>query len=156
MDHTLVHDWFHFLHWSPVSKSLFMLFHLLKWLSVLRTCVYRDRETDNDFWQPGEVLPVTSGHQSQSTTTVTDVLQRFQANMEKQLSSIGNKLDDIQDKIVEIDHRQGILEREMKSPKSDVVLDRPSKSRHGRRKITPTALQVNYKLKRTYLKTFIK
>ena len=71
--------------------------------------------------------------------------------MKKQLSSIGNKLDDIQDKIVEIDHRQGILEREMKSPKSDVVLDRPSKSRQGQRKITPTALQVNYKLKWTYL-----
>ena len=82
-----------------------MLFHLLKCLSVLHTCLYRDRETDNDFWQPGEVLPVTSGHQSQSTTTVTDVLQSFQANMEKQLSSIGNKLDDMLDKVVEIDHR---------------------------------------------------
>ena len=44
----------------------------------------------------------------------------------------------------------------MKSPKSDVVLDRPSKSRHGQRKITPTAQQVNYNLKQTYLKTFIK
>ena len=108
-----------------------MLFHLLKWLSVLHTCVYRNRKPDNDFWQPGEVLPVTSGHQSQSTAAVTDVLQSFQANMEKQLSSIGNKLDDIQDKIVDTDHRQVILEREMKSPESDVVLDRLSKSGHG-------------------------
>ena len=128
MDHTLVHDWFHFIHWSPVSKLFLILFHLLKWLSVLRTCVYRDREPDNDFWQPGEVLPVTSSRQSQSPTRVTDVLQGVQANMEKQLSSIGNKLDDTQDKIIEIDHRQEILEREMKSPKSD-VLDRPSKSK---------------------------
>ena len=100
-----------------------MLFHLLKLLSVLHTCVYREREPDNCFWQPGEELPATSGRQSQSTAAVTDVLQSFQANMEKQLSSIGNKLDDIHDKIIDFDHRQGILEREMKTPKSDVVLD---------------------------------
>ena len=101
MDHTLVHDWFHLIHCSPVSKSFFMIEIVI---STTYLCIQRPRAC-NDFWQPGEVLPVTSGHQSQSIAVVTDVLQSFQATMEKQLSSIGNKLDDMQDKIVDVDHR---------------------------------------------------
>ena len=53
--------------------------------------VYREQDSDNDFWQPGDVLPVTSGPQSQNTVTLTDVLQSFQANMEKQFSSPGQR-----------------------------------------------------------------
>ena len=52
-----------------------------------------------NFWQPGDMLPVASGPQSQNTATLTDVLQSFQANMEKQLSCIGSKLNEIQVKV---------------------------------------------------------
>ena len=134
---------------SSVNNN-FIPFHPLKWVplnynvtqSTVVYYVYREQDSDNDFWQPGDVLPVASGPQSQNTATLTDVLQSFQANMEKQLSSIGRKLNEIQVKLDEIDHQQGILEQDIKSLKSGSVFGKPSGSGQGRRKITPTALQV--------------
>ena len=87
----------------------------------------------------------TSRRQAQSTASVMDILQGFQASVEKQLSSIGEKLGDIQDRMDVLESQQGVLEKEIRSTKSSNTASTLS-SGQGRKRVTPTALQVNYLL----------
>lgn len=101
------------------------------------------REHEPDYWQPGEVLPITPQTPTapvQDSATVMDVLQGFQASMEKQLSSIGGQLGDIHDRIDTLESRQITLEKEVQCS-SSTPTSIPGK---GRKRVTPTALQVNY------------
>jgi hypothetical protein len=95
------------------------------------------------YWQPGQTIPLSS-HLDQtaamepttSSSTMMDILQNFQASMEKQLSSIGGKLENIEGRMNKI---EGQLEKELMGTAPKCV---PSTSGRSRGRLTPTALQV--------------
>lgn len=104
---------------------------------------YREHE-DNGYWEPGDVIPVsqTSRSQTQDTSTVLNVLQGFQGNVEKQLLSIHEKLENIEERMDALECSQGVIEKEMKSAKCSNKTTVVSPA-YGRKRITPTALQVS-------------
>ena len=58
------------------------------------------RESEDNYWQPREVIPVSQppGLLAENSSAVMNLLQGFQATMERQLSSIREKLGDIEDR----------------------------------------------------------
>lgn len=76
--------------------------------------------------------------QTELSTAVADILQGFQASMERQLSSIREKLGTIDSRMDALENTQKALEKEI-CIKSNVA----GTSGQGRKRITPTALQVS-------------
>ena len=115
---------------------------------------YREQDDMmNMYWQPGQTIPLTSGTDQTSaavatppSSTMMDVLQSFQASMEKQLSSISVKLESIDGRIDKIEGQLVVLEKELKVTAPKCV---PSSGR-SRGRLTPTALQVCINLKSLY------
>lgn len=115
------------------------------------------------YWQPGETLPlmttpnlrsnspdlfvpespVNSG--VHSSATVMDVLQSFQASLDKQLTTVSSQLENIGTRIDKLEARQSSLEEEVRastslssSTSSSAIVGSSSKRKH----VTPTVLQV--------------
>jgi len=109
----------------------------------------------NDYWRPGETLPLTTrcsgdpvqagsgSHDQSQSQSLADMLQVFQSSMDKQLSSVCEKLETIDSRMVVLEVRQKNLEEEIRSSAScssstNTTLG-PSRQR---KRLTPLALQV--------------
>ena len=87
--------------------------------------------------------PVNSG--VHSSATVMDVLQSFQASLDKQLTTVSSQLENIGTRIDKLEARQSSLEEEVRastslssSTSSPTIVGSSSKRKH----VTPTILQV--------------
>ena len=104
----------------------------------------------SDFWGPGEALPISVEPQvtppaacSSQSQSVIDMLQVFQSSMDKQLSTMCEKLETIDSRMIVLETRQKNLEEEIRSGTScsSSANSTPASGRQ-RKRITPLALQV--------------
>ena len=142
-----------------------MLMCLINTLFSINHFQYRSQEPPT-YWEPGEVLPVTSSDDVdeescllnsdmqndqieqqddiRQNTAVIDLLKAFQANIDKHMTSVGTKLDGIQSRMNDLEARQKSLENEVhdSTSLSSSTNSSPVVSKGKRRRVTPTALQV--------------
>lgn len=103
----------------------------------------------NEYWQPGETLPIparhpdpvrVSGEQSQA---IVETLHMFQSSMDRQFSSVSEKLETIDSRMVVLETRQKNLEEEMRSsPSCSSSNNSTPLLGRQRKRVTPLALQV--------------
>ena len=116
----------------------------------------RRRESDgNDCWMPGQVIPINrrpvpppvphspdgSPFQSQQASVI-DMLQLFQSSVDKQLSTVCEKLDS---RMTILETRQKGLEDEIRSSTSSSTNSTPQSGRQRKRLIS-VALQVFFSI----------
>lgn len=104
----------------------------------------------NVYWGPGMTLPTASHsrvhhqHDPADDPSVVTTLQFFQDSMEKQFTSIIDKLDSMGGRMAALETRQKVLEEEVRSSTSSSASISPSVSSSAkkRRRVTPAVLQV--------------
>ena len=102
------------------------------------------------YWGPGMTLPTASHSHVQhhrdpaDDPSVVTTLQFFQDSMEKQFTSIIDKLDSMGGRMAALETRQTVLEEEVRSSTSSSASISPSvsSSTKKRRRVTPAVLQV--------------
>ena len=116
------------------------------------------------YWQPGETLPLATTPNLRSNSpdlfvpespinsgvrsnaTVMDVLQTFQASLDKQLTTVSTQLESIGTRIDKLEARQSSLEDEVRastSLSSSTSSPAITGSSSRRKRVTPTLLQVH-------------
>lgn len=118
---------------------------------MIQMYIYRMQETSDMYWAPGMELPYAPQshvHHSDSPgdQSVVATLQFFQDSMEKQFSSIIDKLDVMGGRMTALETRQKVLEDEVRSSTASSTSVSPSVSDSAkkRKRVTPAALQVSF------------
>ena len=109
------------------------------------------QQTPDVYWGPGMSLPsAPQSHVhhgiSPDDPSVVATLQFFQESMEKQFSSIIERLDIMGGRMAALETRQKVLEDEVRSSTSSSTSVSPSVSGSStikRKRVTPAALQVS-------------
>ena len=128
------------------------------WCSLIRTTSEREAREREQYWQPGEQLPICSpvgsstprSHQPPpSETVLIDMLQGFQSSMETQFQQLSTHLGRIDDRMDEIELQQKAMQEKLQNSSliNSSSFSTPSSSSSetsGRKRgrVTPTALQV--------------
>ena len=105
-----------------------------------------------EYWGPGETLPRPdntlhsgTGPLDKEPGSVVDVLNVFQANLEKQIGLVCSKLESIDSRMDLLETRQKSLEEEIKanhSISSESTCSPGASTGSRRQRVTPTAMQV--------------
>ena len=102
-----------------------------------------------DYWQPGETLPIPARHPGpvpavpEQSQALVDMLQTFQSSMDRKFSSVCEKLETIDSRMVVLETRQKNFDEEMRSsPSCSSSTNSTPASGRQRKLVTPLALQV--------------
>lgn len=113
--------------------------------------VYRMQQTSDLYWAPGMALPYApQSHMHHSDSpgdqSVVATLQFFRDSMEKQFSSIIDKLDVMGGRMSALETRQKVLEDEVRlsTASSTSISPSVSGSAKKRKRVTTAALQVSF------------
>ena len=99
--------------------------------------------------------PIDSGvnASSSSANAIVDVLQTFQASLDKQLTTVSGHLESIGTRLDKLESRQLSLEEEVRASTSFSSSTSSPATTGKRKRVTPTFLQVNFVL---CIETFLK
>ena len=94
-----------------------------------------------DYWQPGETLPIPARHPDpvpEQSQALVDMLRTFQSSMDRKFSSVCEKLETIDSRMVVLETRQKMRS----SPSCSSSTNSTPASGRQRKRVTPLALQV--------------